>query len=127
MANVCLAANAQSGTVVVPLTVTLTVTNDCITIVANDISFGSAALLSQLSDISSTFEVTCAKGSSYTVGLSNGSYAVNGVRNMSNGSATIRYEIYKSGANARWGSIIASERVASETSDNVTVDGLTRP
>ncbi|WP_131865380.1 Csu type fimbrial protein [Biostraticola tofi] len=47
MANVCLAANAQSGTVVVPLTVTLTVTNDCITTVANDLRFGSAAPILQ--------------------------------------------------------------------------------
>lgn len=72
VAGTCLPAGMQSGTVVVPLSVTLMVTNDCIAITAPNLNFGSAPLVANFNDVAQSISVTCTKGSSYTVGFSNG-------------------------------------------------------
>lgn len=126
--GLCLLANNQSGTQVVPLTVTLTVTNDCLTITADNANFSSASFVSDFSTITGNIKVSCTKESSYTVGLSDGGHLVNGVRNMasSDGLNLLSYQLYKPGGTARWGSSVASERVASSLSSSVSSDGITR-
>ena len=100
-------------------------TNDCPTITASNISFGSAPLVGSFSAVSQTINVLCSKGSTYTVGLSNGSYPVGSVRNMASGANRLSYEIYKSTTSNRWGSA-GTERWSSTTSTAVSTDGLTR-
>ncbi|MGK3143483.1 Csu type fimbrial protein [Pantoea sp. C2G6] len=121
--NLCL--SEQNGSGVIPITVTAILTNDCTAITAPNISFGSAPLVGSFPGVSQTINVLCSKGSSYSVGLSNGSYAVGSVRNMASGANRLSYEIYKGTGSDRWGPA-GSERWSSSTSSTLSADGLTR-
>ncbi|XES82704.1 spore coat U domain-containing protein [Franconibacter pulveris] len=122
-AAVCL--SAQTGTVSLPLIVTLTVTNDCTTISAPNVNFGSAPLPGNFAPVSQSIAITCTKGSVYTVGINNGSYANGNVRNMASGANRLSYEIYKGSTTNRWG-VSGAERWASASSSQVSTDGLLR-
>lgn len=117
----------QTGTSLVSAQLDMTVTNDCITISAPDVSFGSAPLAKNFPTVSQTISVTCTKGSLYTVGINNGTYPnSSGVRNMANGSNRLSYDIYKgSNTTTRWGSS-GSDRWSSNVSTGVSSDGLMR-
>lgn len=123
--GLCLLGSQQTGSGTVPITTTLIVTNDCTTITAPDISFGSAPLVSSFNTVSQSINVICTKGSSYTVGMSNGSNAVGTQRYMAGGSSRLAYEIYKSASTTRWGPT-GTERVASSGANSISADGLTR-
>ena len=129
--NVCqigalgLCGTAQTGTVASSLQLNLTVTNDCITINAPNVNFGSAPLAKDFPAVSQAVSITCTKGSSYTVGINNGSYAAGSARNMASGSNRLSYEIYKASTTNRWGSV-GSERWASSASSSASSDGLLR-
>jgi len=121
----CLLGSQQTGSGTVPITTTLVVTNDCTTITAPNISFGSAPLVGSFNAVSQSINVICTKGSTYTVGLSNGSHAVGTQRYMTSGSNQLAYEIYKNATTSRWGPT-GTERVASTSANGITSDGLTR-
>ncbi|WP_380180169.1 spore coat protein U domain-containing protein [Kalamiella sp. sgz302252] len=121
----CLLGSQQTGSGTVPITTTLVVTNDCTTITAPNVSFGSAPLVGSFSAVSQSINVICTKGSAYTVGLSNGSHAVGTQRYMTSGSNQLAYEIYKNATTSRWGPT-GTERVASTAANSITTDGLTR-
>ncbi|MFD1803976.1 spore coat protein U domain-containing protein [Mixta tenebrionis] len=123
--GICLAGQDQNGSGTIPITLSLTITNDCTTITAPNVSFGSAPLVSGFSSVSQSINVVCTKGSSYTVGLSNGSHASGSVRNMANGASLLSYEIYKGSTSNRWGPA-GSERQSSANATTVSSDGLTR-
>lgn len=117
--------SAQTGTVSLPLAVTLTVTNDCVTISAPNVNFGSAPLVKDFAAVSQSIAITCTKGSVYTVGINNGSYASGNVRNMASGNNRLSYEIYKGSTTNRWG-VSGTERWSSAASSQVSTDGLLR-
>ncbi|MEY8772159.1 spore coat U domain-containing protein [Erwinia sp. ACCC 02193] len=121
----CLLGSQQTGSGTVPITTTLVVTNDCTTITAPNVSFGSAPLVGSFNAVSQSINVICTKGSTYTVGLSNGGYAVGAQRYMASGSNRLAYEIYKNATTSRWGPT-GTERVASSAANSITTDGLTR-
>lgn len=129
--NVCqvgalgLCVTAQTGTVAANLQVNLTVTNDCITLTAPNVNFGSAPLVNNFPAVSQAVAITCTKGSAYTVGINNGSYANGNVRNMASGNNRLSYEIYKAGTTSRWGSV-GGDRWASSASSSLSSDGLLR-
>lgn len=129
--NICavglvgLCLTPQSGTQPTSLQLTMTVTSDCITINAPNVNFGSAPLVRNFPTVSQSIGVTCTKGSAYTVGINNGSYANGSVRNMASGSNRLSYDIFKAGTSNRWGSV-GSERWASSVSSQVSADGLLR-
>lgn len=123
--GLCLIGSDQNGSGIVPLTVTMVITNDCTTITAPNVSFGSAPLVSSFTSINQNISVICTKGSTYTVGLSNGNNANGSVRNMASGANRLSYEIYKGTTSNRWGPT-GSDRWSSPTSTSVSSDGLTR-
>lgn len=123
--GLCLLGANQNGSGVIPLTVTLNITNDCTTINAPNISFGSAPLVDRFSSVSQSVGIICTKGSTYTVGMSNGSNAINNQRHMVNGNNHLAYEIYKASGADRWGDS-GTERWSSNLSSSVSADGLTR-
>lgn len=123
--SVCLSSRDSDGSDTIPLSVKITVTNDCITLSAPDISFGSAPLVSQFSAVSQSISVSCTKGSGYSVGLSYGSHAVGNKRNMANGSHLLSYDIYKGNSNNRWGPM-GTERLNSSSADGVSSNGIIR-
>ena len=120
-----LCLSEQNGSGVIPINLTAILTNDCTTITSPNISFGSAPLVGSFSAVTQTINVLCSKGSTYTVGLSNGSYPVGSVRNMASGANRLSYEIYKGSSSNRWGSA-GTERWSSTISSAVSADGLTR-
>lgn len=120
-----LCLSEQNGSGVIPINLTAILTNDCTTITSPNISFGSAPLAGSFSAVTQTINVLCSKGSTYTVGLSNGSYPVGSVRNMASGANRLSYEIYKGSSSNRWGSA-GTERWSSTISSAVSADGLTR-
>ncbi|OON41966.1 fimbrial protein [Izhakiella australiensis] len=121
--NICL--TPQTDTTVVPVSLTMTITNDCTTISAPDINFGSAPLVNRFASVSQSLSVVCTKGSTYTIGLSNGRHANNNQRYMANGANLLAYEIYKGSSSNRWGPL-DSERVASSSANSTSTDGLTK-
>lgn len=120
-----LCTTAQTGTRTLSTQVDLTVTNDCITINAPNVNFGSAPLVRDFPTISQSVGITCTKGSSYTVGINNGSWANGNVRNMAFGANRLSYDIYKGSTTNRWGST-GAERWDSNSSSAVSKDGLLR-
>lgn len=121
-----LCTNKQQGSTLLSTTLTLDITNDCITISAPNVNFGDAPFVSSLGAISQTIAVTCTKGSTYSVGINDGLHAVNGVRYLSNGTNSIAYDIYQgTTAVTRWGSV-GAQRWASGNATSVSGDQLTR-
>lgn len=107
--------------------VTMTVTSDCQTITAPAIGFGSAPLVKDFPTISQNIVVTCTKGSTYTIGISNGTYPNGGVRYMANSlkpATRMAYDIYKGNTANRWGSSGAERR--NSTEGTVAADNMTR-
>lgn len=130
--NICsLAALAclsyQTGFGPLSPTLALNVTNDCTTISAPNVNFNSAPLVQNFPTVSQSVAVTCTKGSTYTVGLNNGTHVNGNLRRMANsdGSRFMSYEIYKSNGSDRWGSS-GAERWSSAASSSVSTDGLLR-
>lgn len=123
--NVPVVVCVQSGNGSADMAVTLTVTNDCSTISAPAVNFDSAPLVQNFKSVSQSIAITCTKGSTYTVGVSNGSNATGNVRRMKSGNNYMNYEIYKSNGTNRWGSL-GTERWASAASSGLSSDGLLR-
>lgn len=121
--GVCL--SPQNGTATTSITLNMNVTNDCSTFSTPNVSFGSSPVVQSFPTVSQSIGVTCTKGSSYTIGINNGSYASNNVRYMASGNNRLAYEIYKAATGNRWGST-GSERWASSASSEVSTDGLLR-
>lgn len=120
----CLNNDTGSDTLVIP--VTLNVTNDCATITAPDINFGSAPVAGSFSTQSGTITLVCTKSATYTVGISDGQNASGGVRNMLNGAANLlSYDIYQSTSNNRWGSV-GSQRWSSTAATTTSPDTMTK-
>ena len=120
----CVTADVGSDTLSIP--VTLIVANDCATITAPDINFGSAPVAGSFSSQANTITLVCTKGATYTVGINNGRHASGGVRNMLNGTTNLlSYDIYQSTSNNRWGSV-GSQRWSSTAATTTSADTMTK-
>lgn len=120
--------SAQTGSPTFSMTLIAIVTNDCSTINAPAVNFGSAPLVQNFNPVTQNIVITCTKGSAYTVGLNNGLNASGSVRNMISSTTPanlLSYEIYKGSTTSRWG-ISGSERWASSASSSISTDQLSR-
>ena len=111
----CLGRDIGSGSS--SLTVSLTVTNDCL-ITAPNINFGSAPVVSAFSTINQSINLVCTKGSAYSVGLDDGRHVVAGRRQMISDSNYLAYDIFKGAGTTRWGSVASTRRASSEAEIN---------
>ncbi len=112
----CIGRDTGSGSK--PLTVSLTVTNDC-QITTPDISFASAPVVAGFGTVSQNLSVSCTKGSTYTVGLDDGQNVASGRRRMkSSANDYLAYDIFKSAGAQRWGSVGAARRASSDADVN---------
>lgn len=126
VAGVCVGTVQSSSGTAMPITVNMVITNDCTTITAPNVSFGSAPLVGSFSTVQQTINVVCSKGSTYTVGLSNGSYFSGTTRQMASGTNRLAYDIYKGTTTTnRWGPS-GSDRWSSATSTSLNADTVTR-
>ncbi|CAO95500.1 Csu type fimbrial protein [Erwinia tasmaniensis] len=121
----CLLGQQQTGTFTVPINVTITITNDCTTITAPTINFGSAPLVSSFLPVNQSISVICTKGSTYTVGLNYGLHATGHQRYMTSGGNQLAYQIYQGSGPDDWGDN-GSARVPSSASNAISSDQLTR-
>lgn len=114
--GICLGRDVGSGTKT--LNVSLTVTNDC-QITTPDISFSSAPVVAGFGTVSQSLNVSCTKGSNYTVGLDDGQN-VSGDRRRMKSSANnyLAYDIFKSAGTVRWGSSGAARRASTDADVN---------
>ncbi|QIQ20757.1 Csu type fimbrial protein [Zophobihabitans entericus] len=102
----------------VTINLTLNVTNDCV-ITAPDINFGIAPLASSFGTVTQTISVYCTKGTVYTVGLGNGSHALNNQRRLAYNGNYLNYEIYQGNTGTlRWGALLAERRAAASAEVN---------
>ncbi|MND37533.1 Spore Coat Protein U domain protein [compost metagenome] len=114
--NVCLGRQNLTGTT--NLTVSLTVTNDC-QITSPAISFGSAPVVAGFGTVNSNVNVSCTKGSNYTVGLDDGQNVSGGRRRMKSAANNfLAYDIFKSASSVRWGKLVGARRASTEADIN---------
>ncbi|NVZ61896.1 spore coat protein U domain-containing protein [Pseudomonas gingeri] len=113
--GICLGRDVSTGTA--SLTVNMTVSNDC-TVSAPNISFGGAPVISAFGTINQTINVSCTKGSPYTVGLDPGQNASGGRRRMVSGGNFLSYDIFKSAGTTVWGSVGPARRSSSDAEVN---------
>lgn len=115
--GICTGRDINSGTV--PLTVSMTVSNDC-TISAPNISFGDAPVVAAFPTVNQSVGVSCTKGSPYTVGLGGGQNPNGGRRHMASGSGPklLAYDIFKSAGTTVWGSIGSARRSSADADVN---------
>ncbi|AIL62391.1 Csu type fimbrial protein [Pseudomonas alkylphenolica] len=100
------------------LTINLTVTNDC-QITTPAISFGSAPVISGFTAVNQSINLSCTKGSNYTVGLDDGQNAAGGRRRMkSSANNYLAYDIFKSAGTQRWGVLSSARRASSDADIN---------
>ncbi|MGH8081126.1 MAG: Csu type fimbrial protein [Lysobacter sp.] len=108
--------------------VTLVVQNDC-TMNAPNLSFGTAPVASGFGPAIQTLQIRCTAGSTYTVGLSDGTNYSGGWRRMRQGASAnyLRYELYQTVASgSRWGNTPAQRRSSATANTNPTaLDGVT--
>ncbi|KAF1032202.1 MAG: hypothetical protein GAK37_00552 [Pseudomonas sp.] len=113
--GICLGRDINSGTQT--LTVNMTVSNDC-TITAPNISFGSFPVISAFGPVNQTINISCTKGSPYTVGLDPGQNNSGGRRRMVSSGNFLSYDIFKSAGTTVWGSVGAARRSSSDAEVN---------
>lgn len=124
--GLCLLGSQQTGTSTQSIVVNIAISKDCTTITAPNVNFGSAPLVSQFNTVSQSINVICTKGSTYSVGMSNGLHAVGTQRYMTSAAGgQLAYEIYQGSGTTRWGSSVTADRVQS-TAGTASTDGLTR-
>ncbi|MDR6713652.1 spore coat protein U-like protein [Pseudomonas hunanensis] len=100
------------------LLVTLTVTNDC-QITTPNIVFNSAPVVSGFGTVSQSINISCTKGSNYTVGLDDGQNVAAGRRRMKSAANNyLAYDIFKSAGAVRWGSLSSARRASSDANVN---------
>jgi spore coat protein U-like protein len=90
-------------------------------IVANDLDFGSAGLITSPIDAASGLDVTCTPGTGYAIAIGGGLHLDNGQRRMSSGSDYVVYELYEDpGRGQVWGSMSG---MGDGTTDQIPVYG----
>jgi spore coat protein U-like protein len=96
-------AGYDSGKVEVTIQVTLVVGNDC-KITAPDLSFGSAALVTQFGPVTSAVQIDCTRDAAYKIGFTPGGAGTGAVwRQMTSGTgATLQYQIYHADGVTIW-------------------------
>ncbi|MGS2743100.1 Csu type fimbrial protein [Halomonas sp. LS-001] len=108
--------NYRTGNSISTINLSLTVTSDC-TIQAPDLDFGSAPLVAGFDPVTQTIDITCTKGSDYSVGLSDGQHPTANIRRMESNGDYLAYQLYKGAASSeRWGNV-GNERRTPATAD----------
>lgn len=93
-----------TGTGTSTITLTLIVTNDCAIDSAPDVAFGSAALPSSFSSVSSLLGIRCTLNAAYSVNLTSSNATSGDWRQMSatttSGTSLLQYQLYQSDGTA---------------------------
>lgn len=114
--TICLGRDKGNGSRT--LNVSLTVSNDC-QITTPNIVFNSAPVVSAFTTVNQSINISCTKGSNYTVGLDDGVNLAGGRRRMkSPANNYLAYDIFKSAGSERWGSLNTARRASTDANVN---------
>ncbi|MEK2608847.1 spore coat U domain-containing protein [Pseudomonas shirazensis] len=114
--TICLGRDKGNGSRT--LNVSLTVSNDC-QITTPNIVFNSAPVVSAFTTVNQSINISCTKGSNYTVGLDDGVNPAGGRRRMkSPANNYLAYDIFKSAGSERWGSLNTARRASTDANVN---------
>lgn len=103
-ATLCFASGAEAATAVTSLNVSLTAVTAC-SIATTPVNFGSGTGISD-TQANGDITVTCSQNVPYNIALDGGYFYDGGSRNLSNGTTTRRYYLFRdSGLTAEWGDI----------------------
>lgn len=91
--------------------VSATVSNACRITLATDLDFGNAGTLAANRDQTSSIMVRCPSGTTWRLGLSNGSHASGTTRRMRSAAGNyVTYELYRDSARTqRWGTALGTD------------------
>lgn len=113
---ICILRDASQGSTT--LNVSVTVSNDC-QITTPNIAFGGAPVVGSFSAVNQSINLSCTKGSSYTVGLNDGQNVLGGRRRMkSDANNYLAYDIFKSAGSVRWGATSSARRASTDADVN---------
>lgn len=84
----------------VHITISVDVTPDC-RFDVDDIDFSGAPFVESFEPVTGSLRITCTKGMTYSVGLSEGNFSANGRRRMGSGSNRLEYDVFLPGG-VRW-------------------------
>lgn len=115
--GLCLGRDTNLTGVSTTLTVSLRVTNDC-QITTPTIAFGNAPVVAGFATVNQAVNVSCTKGSAYTVGMGDGQNVSGTRRRMKSAAGNfLAYDIFKSAGSVRWGSVGTAARRSSTDAD----------
>jgi spore coat protein U-like protein len=126
--------SAKAGTATASLAVSITITAGC-TVTGNTLNFGSQSVLAANIDQTTTIAVTCTNGTSYNVGLDQGSNGSSVTARRMLGGATnseyVNYALYSNtGRTTNWGNTIGTDTVTGTgngAAQSLTVYGRVAP
>jgi len=93
-AFLCAAGSAAAATATSTFTVTITITSACTVTTTSNMAFASTGLLNAAVNATAGFNVTCSTGTSYAIGLDNGSNVSGSQRRMKGGASNSEYISY---------------------------------
>lgn len=107
----CNSGAGGTGSVTFYQGVTAVESNACRITLATDLNFGSTGAVSANIDQTSSIMVRCPTGTTWRLGLNNGSYASGTVRRMRNAAGNyVTYELYRdSPRTQRWGNTLGTD------------------
>ncbi|MDT3250797.1 spore coat protein U domain-containing protein [Serratia sp. root2] len=87
------------------VTITAVITKDCLLGTAQNVNFGSMALVGQFNPVNQSITLTCTKTEGYNTYFTNGNNPVTGWRQMKNGTSNfMQYQIYLPNTTTVWDS-----------------------
>ncbi|EFG8199727.1 spore coat protein U domain-containing protein [Escherichia coli] len=101
------------------MNVKISITNECKTVTATDLDFGSSGVISAAIDATSTITVTCTKGTPFSVGLGqglNGASVTARKMKIAAGAELLDYQLFRdSGRTLNWGNTVGTDTPAQST------------
>lgn len=104
-----------SGTATSTVTVTLTVSNDCVINSAPNVNFGSYALIAQFAPVNQNISATCTKNATFTTYITNGNNFVAPWPRMklTSGTDYLQYQLYQGAGIIPWN--VTNKRASTAT------------
>lgn len=107
------AAHAQSATADMNVQITIEEGCDVATTPPTDLDFGTATLLTENIDQTSTITVTCTEAAPYDIGLDGGGSGDVAARVMTGAGGDVGYQLYQEAARTTvWGETVGTDTVA---------------
>lgn len=113
-----------------PSTVTITavITKSCLINTANNVNFGSMALVGQFNPINQSITLTCTKSQSYSSYFTNGNNPITGWRRMLSGTSNfLQYQIYLPNTSTVWSSTNAQSGTGTGLAQSIPFTAAINP